>query len=155
MGDLSLRPATAADAAVLLRWRNDASTRAASRNTGEVSPREHSAWLAGVLASAERDLLIAERDGAPVGQLRFDVVSEAEVEISVGLDPAARGTGLGTRAISAGVEWLWRARPGAQRLIAHVRENNEPSLRAFTRSGFTTEGPAPEPGFRRLTAERP
>ena len=62
--DVSLRVATADDSARLLAWRNDAETRAQSLRPDEVSASDHEAWLSRSLASDERALFVAERDGA-------------------------------------------------------------------------------------------
>ena len=155
MEALRLRPATPADSAHLLAWRNDPATRAASRSTSPVGAEEHERWLAAVLGDPARDLLIVQREGDRVGQVRFDALGAGVFEISVGLDAGARGAGLGTRTIAAGLAWLWRERPAARRVVAAVRADNEASLRAFARAGFADGGTAAEPGFRRFVAERP
>lgn len=155
MDALRLRPATSADSDRLLAWRNDPDARAASRSTDPVGAEDHERWLAAVLADPGRDLLIVERGGDPVGQLRFDALGDDAFEISVALAPDVRGAGDGTRAIAAGLTWLWRVRPAARRVVAAVREDNDASLRAFARAGFRDGGTTAEPGFRRFAAERP
>ncbi len=137
--DLSLRPATEADGPRLREWRNDPDARAASRNTAEVGDAEHAAWLAGVIADPDRQLLICELDGEPVGQVRFDRLAEGRYEISLILAPAARGRGLSPRLISLGVERLCESDPGAE-VEAHVRMGNLRSLAAFSRAGFRLSG---------------
>jgi RimJ/RimL family protein N-acetyltransferase len=137
--DLSLRPASEADAPRLRQWRNDPDTRAASRATAEVGAAEHVAWLASVLVDPDRHLWICELDGEPVGQVRFDRLDEERYEISVALAPEARGRGLSSRLISLGVERLRESNPGAE-VEAHVREDNSRSLAAFRRAGFRPTG---------------
>jgi len=133
--DLSLRPATEADANLLREWRNDPDTRAASRHTAEVGAEEHSAWLAAVLADPARQLLICEREGEPVGQVRFDPLGEDRHEISIALAPAARDQGLSSHLIALAAEQLRESSPGAE-IEAHVRADNTRSLAAFGRAGF-------------------
>lgn len=137
--DLSLRPASKADAEQLRKWRNDPETRAASRNTAEVGAAEHSAWLAKALNDPDRQLLICELGGEPVGQVRFDRLAEQRYEISVALAPAARGQGLSPRLISLAVEKLRESHPDAE-VEAHVREENARSLAAFRGAGFLLSG---------------
>jgi RimJ/RimL family protein N-acetyltransferase len=134
MSPVTVRCATVQDAERLLRWRNDAETRAASRTTVAITPGEHKAWLARTLADNRCHLLIGERAGTPVGQVRFDAHDDDRYEIGVGLEPEARGRGLGAPLIAAGVQWL-RARTSAT-IVAEVRDDNMPSLKAFTRAGF-------------------
>ena len=150
---LRLRQATDADREQLLEWRNEPTTRAASRRTELVTPEEHAGWLAGVLADPDRHLLIAELDHHPVGQVRFDRRRAYDYEISISLDPARRGRQLAAPLIEAGCEWLW-TKTNAASVEAGVRVDNERSARAFLAAGFR---PLPHEGdgFRRLRLERP
>jgi RimJ/RimL family protein N-acetyltransferase len=142
---LALREATLADAALLRGWRNDPTTREASRHTAEVSEQEHAEWLERVLDDPNRLLLVAEEAGRPVGQLRLDREDD-RWEISVSLDEQARGRGLGTALIDAGVEQL--AGRGGKFVEAWVRTGNEVSVRSFRRAGFEA---APELGGAEFT----
>jgi RimJ/RimL family protein N-acetyltransferase len=137
--DLSLRPATEADAERLREWRNDPEARAASRNTAEVGSEEHATWLTAALADPDRKLLICELDGEPIGQARFDRLGENRYEISIALAPMARGRGLSSRLISLAIEQLRESHPDAE-VEAHVREDNTRSLAAFRHAGFRPSG---------------
>jgi len=143
--ELSLRPASEDDAALLREWRNDPETRAASRNTTEVGIEEHAAWLTAVLADPAHLLLICELGGEPAGQIRFDRLGERSYEISISLAPAARGQGLSPSFISLAVEQLRKSHRDAK-VEAHVREKNTSSLAAFRRAGFRPSGKKAE-GF--------
>jgi RimJ/RimL family protein N-acetyltransferase len=96
---LRLRRATIDDADLLLRWRNDPLTREASRNSAEVSAEEHIAWLTDSLDRADRKLLVAEENGAPVGVVRADF-SDRVWELSWTVAPEARGRGVGKRMVA-------------------------------------------------------
>ncbi|HEX5375369.1 MAG TPA: GNAT family N-acetyltransferase [Solirubrobacterales bacterium] len=137
--EMTLRPASEADAGRLLEWRNDPDARAASRNIAEVGAAEHTAWLAAVLADPHRQLLIGELDDKPVGQVRFDRLGEDRYEISVALAPAVRGQGLSSSLIALAVEKLHESSPGAM-VEAHVRDGNDRSLSAFRGAGFRPTG---------------
>jgi RimJ/RimL family protein N-acetyltransferase len=149
--NLTLRPATEADGARVLEWRNDPEVRTASRNTAEVGAEEHAAWLAEVLGDPDRQLLICESDGEEVGQVRFDRLGERRYEISIALAAAARGRGLSPRLISLAVERLREASPTAE-VEAQVREGNARSLAAFRRAGFRPAGKSDDDGFLVLLA---
>lgn len=97
--EITLRPATLDDAAILRSWRNDLATRNASHSTYAVSLREHLVWLEGVLADDRRRLLIAEEAGVPVGSVRADL-SEGVWELSWTVAPEARGRGVATRMVA-------------------------------------------------------
>lgn len=129
---VSLRAATLEDAALLRQWRNDPVTRTNSRNRGEISNDEHMAYLHAVLGNTERRLLIAELEGAPVGQVRLDK-KDSNAEISLTVAPEARGGGLSS--------WLLRAAEplarelGVTTLLAEIHPDNQASIKAFKRAG--------------------
>lgn len=139
--DVRLRDATAADADVLLAWRNDAGTRAASFNSEEIPRDGHVRWLAAKLNDPGCALLIIEAEGAAVGQVRLDRSHEDPdvAEIHIALDLAARGRSIGRRALRAAVGEA-KSRIGARRIEARVKPENEASLRAFEAAGFRLIG---------------
>lgn len=97
--ELSVRLATIDDAELLLSWRNDPATRAASHNTGEVSLHDHLAWLTLVLVDPSRKLYIAEADGIPIGTVRADA-ENGITELSWTVAPSARRKGYGRKMVS-------------------------------------------------------
>lgn len=142
---LRLRAAAMADADLLLAWRNDPVTRAASFNRELTSSTDHLAWLHRALNDEGRSLLIGDVEGRPVGVVRLDRRGERAV-ISVTVAPSARGIGLATPLIRGGLRHA--AALGISRLDAHIRPQNEASRRAFAAAGFVTDGgvPAAESG---------
>lgn len=138
---LALRAATVEDAERLFIWRNDRTTRAMSVDQGVVDRNEHQQWLAQSLASKERAILIAEND-AVIGTVRLDFRSYGDCEISLTVSPEHRGKGNAHTMLRA-AEPVARER-AVVRLVARIRADNEPSVRAFKRAGyysFTDDGP--------------
>lgn len=86
------------DAAILLEWRNDQITRAASHSTEMVKEEGHVAWLRKTLENPERQLFVAECDGQPVGTVRADH-SDLSTELSWTVAPNLRGLGIGSRMV--------------------------------------------------------
>lgn len=142
---LSARPATMADAAALFSWRNDAATRASSRTTEELLWESHVAWLTSTISRSDRELLVVEEGGHAIGTVRWDVEGDDTWEVSVTVDPGARGRRLGLAVLQAGERAL-RA-PGPVRLLATVREDNAGSRRLFARAGYLPHLPADDDGF--------
>lgn len=140
MAELVLRPATQADSARLLAWRNDDETRTQSRQTDAVSETDHAAWLAGSLQNPNRHLLIAERDGVPVGTLRLDV-SDGRTVFSWTIAPQGRGQGLGTAMLLAGVDYACDKTLPAP-FEAQIRPQNPASQRMAAKAGFAQVGEA-------------
>jgi RimJ/RimL family protein N-acetyltransferase len=145
---LMLRAATVGDSPRLLSWRNDPAMRRAARNTARVERSRHAEWLPAVLADPNRHLLIGELGGRAVGQVRFDLISQATYEIAITVAPERRGAGIGTRLLAAALEWLGeRGRPRV--VQASVKDWNAVSLALFEAAAFVpAEGL--EPGFVRL-----
>jgi L-amino acid N-acyltransferase YncA len=146
---VTLRPALSSDAALLRTWRNDPATRAASRNTGEVTEAEHAAWLETVLSDGDQRLFVAEREGRTLGQVRFQREGGAW-EISITVAPESRGAGLGAALIDAGLAEL-RAEGADGTVEAWVRVGNDASLCAFRRAGFSAEPARSDAEFALLT----
>jgi RimJ/RimL family protein N-acetyltransferase len=134
---VEVRPATAADAALLLTWANDPDTRAASFHTARITSDAHAAWLARSLTLPTRRLFIGMVGEEPVGQVRLDAGDGGEAEVGISIAPERRGQGLGTDLLAAGIE-AGRRDPqlAIGRFVARVRAGNEASIRLFEGAGF-------------------
>jgi UDP-2,4-diacetamido-2,4,6-trideoxy-beta-L-altropyranose hydrolase len=132
---IAMRPATLDDADALFSWRNHESVRLASRQVAPLDRQDHQRWLTGVLASADRHLLIGECAGAPAGVVRFDVAGTT-AEVSIYMVPGRAGAGLGPRLLLAAETWLADRRPDVTSIIAEVRGDNERSHRLFASTGY-------------------
>lgn len=135
-GTLSVRPATADDARLMFDWRDDPATRAVSRESGALEWDSHVAWLERVLADPARLLFVGEIGGRPVGVIRFDFSNDNRApnnraEVSLYLDPALHGIGLGPALLLAG-----EAAAGPETVDATVLEDNRPSQALFARCGY-------------------
>jgi RimJ/RimL family protein N-acetyltransferase len=131
-GEVTVRPATEADALDVLAWRNDAHTRAMSRDQGEVDAATHVAWFAAAVADPRRTLLIGEAGDEKVGMVRLD--HGAEPEVSINLNPAHRGRGLSAPLLAAALETV------EGDVWAEIREENAASIRLFEGLGFALQG---------------
>jgi RimJ/RimL family protein N-acetyltransferase len=127
---VTLRPASMADADMLLTWRNDALTRHFSLNRQAVSAEQHASWLVKSLNNPQRQLFIAEYDGVAVGTVRADSAQEQH-SISWTLAPEYRGKGLAKEAVSAIVNRL------SGKIIAQILPGNIASVRVAEYAGLT------------------
>ena len=132
--DLHIRPAEAADAEDVWRWRNDPETRAASRTTEPVPWPAHAAWFAETLCEPARMLLIGvdPETREKVGLVRFDTLDGGDRLVGINIAPERRGRGYGARLLAGAVAQL----RGACRLVAEVRRENAASMRLFEALGF-------------------
>jgi RimJ/RimL family protein N-acetyltransferase len=141
-GGLALRPAAAADARTMWTWRNAPATRAASRTAQDIPFEDHARWLDRALADPARRLAIAAVGPRDVGVLRFDRLAAGGPawEVSLYLDPALHGLGLGGALLAAGEADLRRAHGDAV-VHAEVLPDNAASRRLFLAAGYRAEGP--------------
>ena len=159
---LTARPATLADAALLLRWRNDPGTVAASRVQAPVIAHDHVAWLERTLADPTRRLRIVGNrvldDGPPhltpkgrrvwldlnrgpdvdIATYRLDGVGAAQIEVSLTVAPEHRGRGLAREVVQLACREALTH--GPEVLTAEIRRENIPSFVAFFRNGFVITG---------------
>ena len=152
---IELRTALDEDAEMLFELRNDPSAYAFYRTPAAVSRDEHASWLERTLSGEGSKLLIVERGGEAVGQVRLDREGEhagAPVELNISLGESARGAGIGRRAIRAGCLFAW-IRMGAGPILASVHPGNEASRRAFAAIGFDLGG-RDDAGFDLLSLAR-
>ena len=133
---VSLRSAAESDARPMLAWRNHPSTRAFFRDPRPIAEADHVAWWERTLASPDRALLIGQVGSTDVGVLRLDFDSD-QAEVSIYLDPALTGLGLGAALLTAGQRWVIQHRPATRRLIAEIDPENTSSQRAFAAVDFS------------------
>ncbi len=143
---ITIRQAVAADAVTVYQWRNDPSTRAASVTTHEVLWEDHEAWFTRLLKSADHRMYIADETGPDdvaesVGTVRFDIVSDGiSADVSINLNPAHRGRGLGGPVLRAAMERFDASRDDLLPLHAVIRPTNAASIRIFQDAGFEPAG---------------
>jgi len=138
---LALRPARAQDARPVLAWRNAEVTRRHFRDPSELDAQAHVAWWTRCLASPEQRLLIAHCGSCDVGVLRLDIApGGAQAEVSLYLDPALHGLGLGAALLTAAQAWTRQHEPSLGRLMAEVLPGNEASAAAFRAARFQPDG---------------
>lgn len=145
-GAISLRPAIAADEALLLQWANDPQVRANSFSPEPIAPDDHHHWFHKGLANPNRLLLIATTtDGLPIGQIRFDRQPDSaqtdaiEAKLSLLLDRCARGHGLAAELVRLGLQALEQHWGPAVEAVAEVLTSNTASNACFARAGFTSD----------------
>jgi UDP-2,4-diacetamido-2,4,6-trideoxy-beta-L-altropyranose hydrolase len=119
---VDIRPATIEDAFHLFHWRNDALTRAMSKNSDAVAWPDHVKWLTARLEKP--GLFIAEVDRVPVGTFRVD-----DGEISYTVAPEYRRKGYG-------LAMLNKAREMFGPLRAEIFPHNTASMKIAEQAGM-------------------
>ena len=132
---LQLRPASLADEALMLDWRNHPAVRQHSGDSGLIDASAHAQWLRDSLANTSRCLLVAELGGQALAILRFDRVESGEPTVSIYLDPARHGQGWGPEILRAGESYL-AARHPLRAIHARIHTQNRASQAAFAAAGY-------------------
>jgi len=126
---ICLLPVTWDDSADLLRWRNDPVTRANSRNTAEVSPDDHQAWMRVCMSPShpKGKVWIADVDGTSVGMVRI----AADCEVSINVAPEHRGKGYSKTMLKQALDQM-----KVPYLFAEIKQTNAASRHIFEQCGF-------------------
>jgi len=133
-----IRTARTDDSEDLFVWRNHPSIRAVSRNSDLISWEDHSRWFTALLSDPNRMLLIGQRDGVPVGVVRFDIRNH-QAEVSIYLVPGNSGTGCGRDLLHSAEMWFAQYCPGINILHAEVLGTNERSQQLFLSAGYEVQ----------------
>ncbi len=146
---LTLRPVAEADVPRLVALWNDPTVRRVHGLGTEPLPEEAARrWL----AEPARPLAWIAREragGRAVGVIEMSPLAAGAgadtdaFELGIALDAAARGRGLGREMIARLCLWAFEERHAAC-VVAEVRQDNRPALRAFAAAGFRPEGGAGE-----------
>ncbi len=135
---LRFRDATLADARMLYGWRNDPTVRRHFFDAREIDFDGHRAWMDSVLRAEDRLLLIAVDARGDFACVRFDLHGDS-AEISLYLDPARIGEGLGAAVVQDAVSVVRERVAGLSKVVARVMRDNTASRAVFERAGFATE----------------
>jgi UDP-2,4-diacetamido-2,4,6-trideoxy-beta-L-altropyranose hydrolase len=124
-----LRCTTQDDMRLYFDWANDPSVRQNSLQTKEIRWEEHCEWFTSQLNRDDRKLLVAIRQEAPIGQIRFSKTSTGMWDVAFSVAAEARGQGTGQEIIRLGTAWM-RSK-GLFGFTATVKRDNIPSARCF------------------------
>lgn len=137
---IAVRPAAPEDRRDIWEWWNDPVTRAMMKKTALVPWEEHCAWFDGVLQDPNQILCVGVCNGQRIGNVRFDKQEEGVYEVSINLNPAWRGRGLGARMLEAAIAYLHTIRP-VTKLIGGMKKINLASRKTFEKVGFVIGEP--------------
>ncbi|MGH6661574.1 MAG: UDP-2,4-diacetamido-2,4,6-trideoxy-beta-L-altropyranose hydrolase, partial [Rhodospirillales bacterium] len=124
---VTLRPATMADADVILAWQRAPETRRFARSQEAPNEDEHGAWMRKNLGDPACILNMVLHDGRPSGVLRMDRLQAAApgpsaFEVSIYTAPGKYRLGIGASALDLGRRLLPRST-----FVAHVLPDNKAS----------------------------
>ena len=103
--EITLKPAQLSDMAVLLEWRNHPDVRKSFFDSAQLTVQGHEAWFKRKIEDPDTVIYMAYLGGEKIGSIRFEDDGDVR-KVSVMLNPAFLGRGLGTRLLSGGVAQL-------------------------------------------------
>ena len=131
------------DARLVMAWRNDPVTRAASFHQAEKVWPAFREEFAGYFGDALPPLFGVRGDGERIGFVRFRACADPEgrgrnaVDISINVAPGARGQGTGRRLIEAATaRALSSMEVQVEVVLAEIRPGNAASVKAFVGAGY-------------------
>lgn len=137
MSAVSLRPATPEDADRVFTWRNDPWIVSLSTSRSTVAWREHQAWFGQMMdRSCHLLFIVNDAEGTPSGTVRVDRTVPGEAVITIYLMRDYTGRGMGPQAIALACRAAHEMWPDLIQVMARIRADNGPSIKAFTRAGF-------------------
>jgi len=150
-----MRQARSSDARLLWNWANDPAVRASSLSPDFIEWETHLAWFEARLANKSTLILIAEcaEDGAPLGQVRFDLEEDGTAAIDISVQASSRHSSMGTALLEMGLTEVQR-RSFCKKVVARVKQDNVPSRRLFEKARFTHLGSQTLPGCQLITYQR-
>ncbi len=138
---INLRRAKERDKDFLFQLRNEDAVRAQSWHTERVDAPAHEAWFKSSLRNPKRVLYVVEADGAPAGQVRFDVDdSGGSAEVSVAVAERFRGRGIGSEALRSAGQSFTKDFPDVKKIFAHIKTDNPASVKTFLKAGYEDRG---------------
>ena len=131
-----LRPATMADADLILDWQSDPHTRQFFNTPAVPARNEHMDWMVATIADPGRHLNVIMCNDIPAGVLRLDLragecAEESLYDISIFLAPQHSGRGIGTVALQSARQLISSAG-----FIADVLAENAASHALFRSAGY-------------------
>lgn len=133
--DIKFRNVESGDIDNLFKWRNHPVIRSKSFNTDPIPWIEHEKWFETKSNDPDTTIYMACCGGDKIGSIRFEKRWDA-IRVSVMLNPAFLGKGLGSKLIRLGTERFINDRKPDKPIIAEIKKDNTASVKAFQKAGF-------------------
>ena len=144
---ISFRKANEKDLEFLFNLRNEEAVRLVSFNSNPISLDAHREWFEKKLSSGDSFIFIAEFDGQPIAQARFDLDhNNGEAEINIAVTENFRGKGYGSEILKSLSQQFLKDFPKIEAVRAFVKPDNPASLRSFEKAGYKICGKAVRKG---------
>ena len=140
MSDIYIRPITAEDTDLIVKWRNNPRVRNNFIYQKEFDRRTHENWLENTVktGSAVQFIIVENGTGRPVGSVYFSHVDRtadtAEYGIFIGEDDAV-GRGYGSQAAKMAIKYAFNEMM-MQEIYLRVFTDNISAIKSYESAGF-------------------
>lgn len=134
---IQMQNARKIDALILYRWRNSRSVKKYLVNPKDNSFKKHLTWYCQFLKSTDNEMYFFYKENRRCGMTRLNRVDQTnEYEVSILVAPKFQSQGLGAIILD---KTLRESRKclSASKIIAKIHRDNYPSIKMFTRFGFS------------------
>ena len=132
--NISFRRVKIEDCREIWQWRNEKVVRDQSFSSDPIPYPIHQEWFNKRLVDKNCVFLKILLNNRDVGVLRYDIEDQsAEIHITIALE--MRNKGIGMQSIRLGSELLFK-QTKVDVISAHIKTNNNPSIRTFEKAGF-------------------
>lgn len=134
-----ITPVTESDLMNLFGLANDSVVRENSFNRNKITLEEHKKWFSNKLSDKNCYFYTVKRGDDFIGSVRFDLSEENNFIISIQIAEKFRGQGLAAKIIGDTTAQMTKLN---KKIIAHIKCNNEPSLKVFLSANYKIVGTA-------------
>jgi RimJ/RimL family protein N-acetyltransferase len=146
--NLTLRQAVESDSESLLEWRNDATTKAFSLSSEEVTREQHEAWFTQTLQDKNCLLIIGEVLGDSAGMVRINILNDSGLgQVSINLNPDFRGRGISRQLLGSSLLFGAKVFENVSKYCADIHIENMASQKIFVSVGFVKSRDQSEGSF--------
>ena len=134
---LWMRPFEKSDSSHLLEWRNHPNVRMFSRSTELIEPAEHEKWFEERLRNIQNlgQIYFFGHQTKRLGMVRLDLLPNNSAEISILVNPASHGLGIGKAILAMVISEAFEVLQ-LTKLVAVIHHDNIASGRLFERFNF-------------------
>lgn len=141
-----MRLARESDKETLLNWRNNPNVMRFTRTRTAIPMGEHEIWFERRLKVLEQEpIWIFTRGEARIGMTRLDLIDPAEkgFEVSILVDDNYQNAGIGKKMLFQTCDFALD-RLAAKYIRAEIHNENQASIKLFSKIGFTKRSTNPE-----------
>lgn len=135
-----LRPVFEKDKNWLFALRNDKSAYKYFLNPKSVSLKEHSIWFSNVLfQKSEFVYIVLNMNNKKIAMVKFSIKGTI-AKIGINIEKNSRAKHLGTKIIKRTSQLFFKKYKKIKKIIALIKNDNFPSVIAFSRAGYKISG---------------